>query len=139
MKAIIIYNTRSGNTELLAEKIKEILEKNGHECEIYRDKKIKKTPNIVEGFDILCLGSCAHFFGPAFSPFRGLLKKFAKLDLKDKKLIAFGTSGGPNGWQQVCKHIQKKVPQLEHLGSFGCIKRENEDLFVDIEKFVKDL
>jgi len=42
MKAIVIYNTRSGNTQELAEKMKKVLEKNNHESEIYRDKEIKK-------------------------------------------------------------------------------------------------
>ena len=40
MKSIIIYNTMSGNTEELANKMKDILEKNGHQVDIYRDKEI---------------------------------------------------------------------------------------------------
>lgn len=43
MKGIIIYNTKSGNTELLGNEMKKILERDGHEIVIKRDKEIKSV------------------------------------------------------------------------------------------------
>lgn len=135
MKVILIYNTKSGNTQVLAEKMKEILEKNGHECEIYRDKQIKKKLNIIEKFDLLCLGSCVHIGGPAFS-FRGFLKKISKLNLKEKKLICFATAGDPQYLESTYNFIKKKLPQLENIGNFGCVERENKNALEDFENAV---
>ena len=64
MKAIIIYNTMTGNTKAIANSMKKIFEKYNHECDIYRDKEIRndveKNPQYFESYDILCLGSCTH-------------------------------------------------------------------------------
>ena len=139
MKAIIIYNTRSGNTEALGQKIKERLEAKGITCEIHRDKEIKKTPNIVEPFDLLCLGSCCHMYGPAFFPFRGFLKKLAKLDLKNKKLLCFATASNEANWLRTCNYIKKRLPQLEHLGNVGCAERSIETAIPEMERIVKTL
>jgi len=139
MKAIIIYNTRSGNTELLGNKIKELMENQGIACEIYRDKAIKNTPNIVEPFDILCLGSCTHANGPAFFTFRGLLKKIAKLDLTDKKLLCFATAGDKTNWSKTCDYIKKRLSQMEYLGNVGCVRRNIEDALPEIERILSTL
>ncbi len=40
MKGIIIYNTKSSNTELLGNEMKKILERDEHEIVIKRDKEI---------------------------------------------------------------------------------------------------
>jgi len=73
MKAVVIYNTRSGNTKELGGKLKEVLEKYNHECDIFRDKEIKKTPEVVKDYDFLCVGSPVHAGGPAIFPFRDFI------------------------------------------------------------------
>lgn len=142
MKTIIIYNTRSGNTELLAKKMKEILEKYGHECQIFRDKaiksKIKSQPNFCESYELICLGSPVHAAGPAFS-FRKFLKTLSKLNLREKKLIIFATSGSPNMWKTTCEKIQKKIPNTKSLGIVGCIRRENESAIKDFDAIITNL
>lgn len=141
MKGIIIYNTKSGNTELLGNKMKEILEKSGHEIDIIRDKKIKpqieSDPDFLEPYDLICLGSCTHFLGPAFS-FRKILKKVNKLNIDGKKLISFATSGHGQG-KGANKKIKKKMSKLEHLGKIGCNKLENENALKAFEEIVKKL
>ena len=139
MKAIIIYNTRSGNTKELAEKMGDIFEKYGHECDVFRDKKIKKTPNIVEDYDVLTVGSPVHVWGPAFFPFRGLLKKIRKLNIESKKLICFSTSGGKNAWKRVCNSIKKRLPNFDHIGSVGCVKRKNDEAIRSFDEIVKKI
>ncbi len=139
MKSIIIYNTRSGNTKLFGEKMKEILEKNGHECQIFRDKQVKSNPKVVEPFDLLCLGTAIHAGGPAFFPFRGFIKKISQLNLMNKKLICFATSGDVKMWKHGCDWIKKKLPKLEHVANVGCVKKENSQAIADFENAVKKL
>jgi flavodoxin len=141
MKGIIIYNTKSGNTELLGNKMKEILEKSGHEIDIKRDKEIKdqivNESSFLNPYDLLCLGSCTHFIGPAFS-FRKILKKINKLDVEGKKLICFATSGHGKG-KPTNKKIKKIMSKLEHVGTIGCDKLENENALKAFEEIVKNM
>lgn len=142
MKSIIIYNTKSGNTEELANKMKDVLEKNGHNTDIYRDKdirpEIESNENFFDPYDLLVLGSCTHAMAPAIS-FKGLLKVIKKRNIKNKKLVCFGTSGGPNFWARTCKGIRKRFPQLEHMGDIGCVERNNEEAITDFEELVQNL
>ena len=85
MKSIIIYNTRSGNTKELAEKMGGVLEKYGHEHEIARDKDIKNKVEIVEKFDLLCVGSPTHIGRAAFFPFRKVTHPDLKFPLGHRK------------------------------------------------------
>ena len=139
MKAVVIYNTRSGNTKELGGKLKEVLEKYNHECDIFRDKEIKKTPEVVKDYDFLCVGSPVHAGGPAIFPFRGLLKKISKLDLDGKRLVSFSTSSGVNAWKKVCKSIKKRLPNLDYVDSVGCVKKENEEAIKSFETIIKNL
>ncbi len=139
MKSIIIYNTKSGNTQELAEKMKDILIKYNHESEIYRDKEIKKTPEIVNDFNLMCIGSPTHVGGPAYFPFRKLVKKISKLNMKNKKLVCFATSASDDKWKNVCKYIRKKIDKAKHIADIGCKKRENEEAIAEFKKIMKTL
>lgn len=140
MKALIIYNTMSGNTEDLANKMKSILEKYNHECDKFRDKNIKlqvkENSNFFDSYNLICLGSCTHAFAPAIS-FKRFLKKIPRENLANKKLICFATSGNKNAWKTTCKKIQKKIPELEHIGNIGCIEKENDDAVSALEDLMK--
>ena len=142
MKSIIIYNTRSGNTEELGNKMKDILEKYGHECDIYRDKnikvQIKKQQDFFNSYDLVCFGSCTHFWAPAIM-FKLFLKIIRKQNLKNKKLICFASSGDIKSWVKTCKKIQKKFTQLEHIGNIGCSYRENEETIKNFDEIIKNL
>ncbi len=52
LKAIIVYHTRTGNTKLLAEKIKNRLESLDIVVEIYQDTNFKAI-NSIKDFDII--------------------------------------------------------------------------------------
>ena len=140
MKTIIIYNTKTGNTEELANKMKGILEKHGHEVDIYRDKevlsKIQTQENFFDLYELLCLGSCTHAMAPAIK-FKKFLKLISKENLENKKLICFGTSGGPNFWKKACNGIRKRVPQLDHIGDIGCKERDYEEAIKRFEEIIK--
>lgn len=142
MKTIIIFHSKSGNTEELANKMKDVLGKSNHECEVHQAKSIKNQLINEEGFlnsyDLLCLGSCVHANSPAMG-FKKTLKKMHKDSLKGKKLICFSTAGSPNTWEKTCTKIQKLVPQCEHTGNVGCKKRENQSAIKSFEEIVKKL
>ena len=143
MKCIIIYNTRSGNTELLGKEMCKILEKYNHECEIFRDKTVKQKiltqTNYFDPYDLICLGSPCHGSSPAFFPFRKILKNIAQRDLNGKKFIFFGTSGGAGGWKSMVKRIHKMMVNINHIGNIGCIKRKNEEALQNFDQIVKNL
>ncbi|MHA1270311.1 MAG: flavodoxin family protein [Candidatus Helarchaeota archaeon] len=137
MKCIIIYNTRSGNTKGLAEQFKDILDKKGYDCVINRDKEIKKELKKLKDFELLIIGSCTHIGGPAFFPFRCILKKIRKMEeLKDKNLICFATSKDPTDWKKTCEYIKNKLNQLEYIGQAGCIEKEYEGALEEFEKLI---
>lgn len=123
---------------MLAEKMKSILEKHSHSCDIYRDKELKNV-EIVDNYDLLCIGSPTHVGGPAFFPFRGLLKKIAKRHLDSKNLISFATSGDKNGWIAVCESIKKRLPNLEYIGCVGCKRKDSDEAIVAFERLVSAL
>ena len=143
MKCIIIYNTRSGNTELLGNEMCKILKKYNHECVIFRDKNVQEDilnqENYFKSYELLCLGSPVHFLGPAFRQFRKLIKKIAPLDLKDKKFIFFGTYGKPKSWKTTITKIQKRMVNINYYGNVGCIKRKNEEALQNFEQIIKNI
>ncbi|MHA1231150.1 MAG: flavodoxin family protein [Candidatus Helarchaeota archaeon] len=140
MKSLIFYNTRSGNTKGLAEKLKEILEKKGYDCVIYRDKEIKKDLKKLEDYELLLIGSCTHIGGPAFFPFRCILKKIRKMDsLKDKYLICFATSKDPKDWKKTCGYIKKKLAHLKYIGEVGCVEKEYQNALEEFEKVISNI
>ena len=140
MKAIIIYNTKTGNTEEFARKMEDILKKYNFEVNNYRDKNIKSSVYNQEDFfdscDLLCFGSCVHAMSAAFS-FKKFLKKMPKQNLEGKKLICFATSGAQSAWIKACKKIQKYLPKCDHIGNIGCAEKENEKALKDFEELIK--
>ena len=121
--------------------MKEILEKSGHEIVIKRDKEIKdqieSESDFFNPYDLICLGSCTHIVGPAFS-FRKILKKINRLNIDGKKLISFSTSSHGQGIASN-KKIKKKMSKLDHVGSIGCDELENENALIAFEEIVKKL
>ena len=132
----------SGNTEELANKMKDVLEKYEHEVVVLRDKKLKsqlkENEDFLAAYDLLCLGSCTHADAPS-SGIKRVVKAVAEKKLQNKKLLCFGTSGGPTNWKNACKRIQEALPDFEHVGDVGCLERENEDTINDFEELVKNL
>ncbi|MHA2401032.1 MAG: flavodoxin family protein [Promethearchaeota archaeon] len=142
MKTIIIYNTATGNTRAIANKMKEVLEKYNHECDIYRDKdiqnEIKSNPHFFDSYTLVCLGSCTHGFQPAitFKKFIYIIKDY---DLKGKSLVCFSSSGGQQWWKETCNKIKNSFPEMNHVGNFGCSLRRYDSTIKNFEEFVETL
>ncbi len=85
-KAIVIYNSRGGNTKKIAEKIAE-----GLESECVNQKKIPD----LQPYDLIVLGTWMVMGRISFKGSR-YLKKLHKKNINGKKVALFGTSGAPN-------------------------------------------
>ena len=142
MKVIIVYNTATGKTRTIANKMKEILERYDHTCDIYRDKEIKKevitNPQYFDSYDLLYLGSCTHGGQPAVT-FNRFVRSIEKHDLKGKSLVCFSSSGGPDTWKGTCNKIKSNFPEMNHVGNFGGRTKKYDSSFKDFEVRVKTL
>ena len=142
MKAIIIYHTATGNRRAIAIKMKEILEKYNHECNIYRDKNIKNevktNPQYFDSYNLICLGSCTHG-GQSAIKFKKFIKSIQNYNFKGKSLLCFSSSGGPEVWNNTCNKIKDSFPEMTHIGNFGCMRKKNDSAIKQFEELVKNL
>jgi flavodoxin len=86
VKAIVLYNSRGGNTKKIAMKIAEGL---GAEC-----KSNKKIPNLND-FDLVVVGSWVIMGRISFAGAR-YLKKLQRKGIAGKKVALFFTAGAPD-------------------------------------------
>lgn len=112
MKAIIVYESRYGNTKLVAEKIAEgINEVGGTEVSI---KKLREAdPSEVSEYDVILIGSPNHFGGPT----RGIgrfIDKLGKLQLQDKMFVTFDTCF-EKAVRKMERRVKEKAPGLKQL------------------------
>lgn len=89
-RALIIYETRTGNTELMAKAIEAGLKEAGVEVELRRAGHIKADE--LREVDAIVLGSPTHFHN-LFATMKTVLFEMEKLPLKDKVGAAFGSYG----------------------------------------------
>jgi flavodoxin len=114
VRVIVVYDTKYGNTKLVAEKIAAGTgEGEGIETAI---SDVEETdPKDAVDYDAIVIGSPTHFGGPA----RGINKfidKLGKLDLKANWVAVFETYLGDDFEKSVKKMEQRlsaKVPRLK--------------------------
>ncbi len=137
MKVFVVYDTKYGNTKLVAEKIVEgMKEVEGIETAI-SDVEEVDLENLAD-HDAILIGSPNHMGGPV----RGIKKLIDKLggfDLRAKWTAVFDTQLGGNQFEKAVKKMEKriseKVPGLKLITSGLSIRVEgmkgpivNEDL-----------
>ena len=114
VKVLVVYDTKYGNTKLVAEKIVEgIREVEGIETAI-SDVEEVDLENVADS-DAILIGSPNHWGGPARS-IRKFIDKLGKLDLKAKWFAVFDTYLGGDFEKAVKKmerRIGEKVPGLK--------------------------
>lgn len=124
VKVFVVYDTKYGNTKLVAEKIVEgMREVAGIETAIADVKEVNLEK--VVSSDAVLIGSPNHVGKPA----RGInafIGKLGKLDLKTKWVAVFDTQGGGKYFEQVVKKMEKriseKVPSLKLMAPGLSIK-----------------
>lgn len=90
-KALIVYATRTGATEQIANLIAEGIRFSGHEAEVVNVKDIKKETDL-QGYDALAFGS-ATYHGDMMQAMKTMLFLAEKANLEGKVGGAFGAYG----------------------------------------------
>ena len=86
-KIKIVYGTGGGNTELVCEKVTEILEKK-HKVEMLQSKIT--DPMSIKNFDLLIFASPTYGHGQLEQYFGKFIKKAKDMNLKGKNVAAIG-------------------------------------------------
>jgi len=122
-KVIVVYESKYGNTKLVAETIVEgMREVEGIETVLSELKEVDL--NKIPDYDVILIGSPNHFGGPT----RGVKKfidKLGKLTLKGKLFAVFDTYLGKDFEKAVNKmekRINEKVPGLKQMAPGLSIK-----------------
>ena len=90
-KALVVYTTRTGETQKIGELISEGIRIAGHEATLASDKEIKKISDL-EGYDAYVFGS-ATYHGDMMQGMKALLFLTEKANLEGKVGGAFGAFG----------------------------------------------
>lgn len=125
VKAIVLYNSRTGNTKKVAMKISEGL---GVES---RDKK--NIPDL-EDFDLIVLGSWVIMGRISFGGAR-YLRRVRRKNIAGKKIALFFTSAGPdeNHWKTENK-VPRKIKDIM-FESMKKIVNKNQNVTILPERF----
>lgn len=133
MKVLIVYDTKYGNTEKVANLIADgITSVEGNEVII---KNVKKIDFHVDDFyDLILIGSPVHFGGHT-GPVKKFIDKLPKSQLKGNAYAVFNTyitneieekQEGPCSYEtminKIEKHISEKMPDLMKASDGLCIK-----------------
>jgi flavorubredoxin len=87
-RAIVVYDTKFGNTEKIAKALARGMEKGG--VKVDRVKADEADVNRLGEYDFLAFGSPTHAFGIS-KPMKTFLEKLKSVNLKGKKAFAFDT------------------------------------------------
>lgn len=125
-KALIVYGTTTGNTELVAEQVSGILEEKGVNVTM---KNVTETTigELGNGFDVTLLG-CSTWgedtieFQEDFEPF---YENLDSAELKEKKVALFGC--GDSSYEYYCGAVDLLEDKMDAVGG----KRVNESLRID--------
>jgi len=122
-KVIVVYESKYGNTKLVAEKIVEAI-KEVEEMETALSELKEVDLNKIPSYDAILIGSPNHFGGPT----RGIKKfidKLGKLPLKEKMFAVFDTyikGDFEKAVKKMEKRINEKGPGLKQIAPGLSIK-----------------
>jgi flavodoxin len=112
VKVLVVYDTKYGNTKLVAEKIVEGLrQEQGMEIEISDVEKTRAT--IAAGFDALVIGAPTHFGGPPRN-ITGFIGQLGGPDLKGKQTAVFDTYLGKD-FEFSVKKMEQQITEKTGL------------------------
>ncbi len=115
-KAIVVYESKYGNTKLVAETIIEGMnEVEGIEAVLSELKEVDL--NNLSDYDAILIGSPNHFGGPTRGP-KKFIDKLGKLPLKEKMFAVFDTyfrEDFEKAVKKMEKRINEKAPRSKHI------------------------
>jgi len=109
-KAIVIFDSKFGNTEKIAEALSEGMKKEGLNVDCVRIENVDL--NKLAEYDMLAIGAPTQWFGIS-KPMKEFLKKLANVNLQNKKAFAFDTKLSEGRSGSAAKGIEKQLKQLQ--------------------------
>ena len=108
-KAVVIYDTRFGNTKKIAKALARGIEEQGVTVVCLKVEDV--DPDTLGEYDFLALGGPTHAFGIS-KPMKDFLTKLETVDLRAKKAFAFDTKTGSRFWGSAAKGIEKRLKRF---------------------------
>jgi flavodoxin len=131
MKAIVLYDTRFGNTERIAKSLEiGLKEATGIQDTICLNAKNILSANLLKGYDLVCIGAPTEGFTSS-KPMKELLSKLKGIDISGKYGFAFDTKLDSRFSGSAAKFIEK---ELSNHGLTIIIPRESAIVFSIKEK-----
>ncbi|MFH2091648.1 MAG: hypothetical protein ABIJ31_04720, partial [Pseudomonadota bacterium] len=129
MKCLIIYGSRTRNTEKVAKRIKQAFNTHGWHCDIYNMEKsidIENLPFDFEDYDFICAGSGVYWALPSEKVVMAMRlvsrrTSYSKIVPGPKRGMVFATYGGAHlGPKEAEAALKLLEIEIEHL-SFKCV------------------
>jgi len=108
-RAVVIYDTKFGNTEKVARALAEGMKK--HEVNVDCSKIDEVNISKLGDYDLLAVGGPTHAFGLS-KPMKDFLKKLEKVNISGKRAFAFDTKLKSRLAGSAGKRIEKKLKKL---------------------------
>lgn len=139
-KAIVIYDSKFGNTEKIAKALSEGMKKEGLEVDCVRIDNV--NIDRLGEYEILAIGAPTHAFGIS-KPMKEFLKKLQNINLQNKKALAFDTKMKSRLAGSAAKGIEKRFKKLQMViikpyasaivkGTEGPLEEGAEEKFIQI-------
>lgn len=132
MTYIVVYSSKTGNTEIIAKAIKDTLDKDS--CVYFG--KIENNVMITQNSDIIFVGFYV-YRGSCTEEIKVYLNKLGK-----KKIVLFGTAGfggSESYYKSILSEIKKSIPESnEIIDSFMCQGKMPHSVLERYQKLLKD-
>ena len=108
-RAVIIYDTKFGNTEKVARALAEGMEKHGVNVDCIKIGEVDISK--LGDYDLLAIGGPTHAFGLS-KPMKDFLQKLENINISGKRAFAFDTKLKSRFAGSAGKRIEKKLKKL---------------------------
>jgi len=108
-KAIVLFDTKFGNTERIAKALALGIEKQGIDVDCVNVENVQIDK--LSEYDLIAIGGPTHGFGMS-EPTKRFIKKLESLNLRNKSAFAFDTKTGSRFWGSAAKGIEKRLKKL---------------------------
>ena len=108
-KAIVLFDTKFGNTEKIAKAIALGIEKQEIDVDCINVENVQ-IDKLAE-YDLIAIGGPTHGFGMS-KPIKTFIEKLEQLNLRNIHAFAFDTKTGSRFWGSAAKGIEKRLKKL---------------------------
>jgi flavodoxin len=109
-KAIVVYDTKFGNTEKIAKVLAEGMKGQGVEVDCVKVGEVQI--NKLKDYDLLVIGGPTQWFGIS-KPMKDFLDKLESAEISGKKAFAFDTKFPPRYAGSAGKGVEKRLKKLQ--------------------------